>query len=127
MTNYSVKTVTEYIQAASKDARPHLKEIRAAVTAALPKATEQIGYGKPYYKTTRWVVGYDAYTHHIGFEIWDGQLPKELRQALEDKGYKTGNKTFQIRFDQKVPIALIRKIVKAQAKREAEKAAEKKK
>ncbi len=126
MTNYSVKTVAEYIKAAPKEARSHLKEIRSAVRSALPEAEEKIGYGKPYYKTSRWVVGYDVYTHHIGFEIWDGQLAKEVRKSLEAKGYKTGNKTFQVRFDQKVPTALIKKVTKDQAKREAEKAAKKK-
>ncbi len=127
MTNYSVKTVAEYIKAAPKEARSHLKEVRAAVISALPKAEEKIGYGKPYYKTSRWVVGYDAYAHHVGFEIWDGQLSSELRQTLEAKGYKTGSKTFQIRFDQKVPAALIKKISKGQDKVEAKKAAQKKK
>jgi uncharacterized protein YdhG (YjbR/CyaY superfamily) len=125
MTNYSVKNVSEYISAAPTEARPHLREIRAAVKSALPKAEEKIGYGKPYYKTTRWVVGFDAYTHHVGFEVWDGQLSKEIRDSLENKGYKTGSKTFQIRFDQKVPVATIKKVAKAQAKLEADKAASK--
>ncbi len=118
MTNYSVKTVTEYINASPKTARSHLKEIRAAVKSAIPKAEEKIGYGKPYYKTSRWVVGFDVYKNHIGFEIWDGQLPSEKRKSLEKSGYKTGNKTFQIRFDQKVPTAMIKRITKTQAKRE---------
>lgn len=126
MTNYSVKTVPEYIKAAPKEAKPHLKEIRAAVQSAIPKADERIGYGKPYYKTSRWVVGFDVYTRHIGFEVWDGQLPGDIRRALEDKGYKTGSKTFQIRYDQKVPIAMIKKIAKAQAKVEADKVKSKK-
>ena len=127
MTNYSVKTVSEYIKAAPKEARSHLAEIRAAVKSAIPKAEEKIGYGKPYYKTTRWVVGFDAYTHHIGFEVWDGQLSKAIRASLESKGYTTGSKTFQIRFDQRVPTALIKKIAKAQAKLEADIARSKKK
>lgn len=125
MTNYSVKTVPEYIKAAPKEARSHLKEIREAVKASIPKAEEKIGYGKPYYKTSRWVVGFDVYTKHIGFEVWDGQLPKNIRTLLEKKGYKTGNKTFQIRYDQKVPTTIIKKITKAQAKLEAEKLKEK--
>ena len=127
MTNYSVNTVSAYIKAAPKEARLHLKEIREAVKSAIPKADEKIGYGKPYYKTSRWVVGYDVYTHHIGFEVWDGQLPQDVRSYLEDKGYKAGNKTFQIRFDQKVPKMIIKKITKAQAKLEADRAKSKKK
>lgn len=117
MTNYSAKNVDEYIAAAPDEARPHLKEMRTAVKSAIPKADEQIGYGKPYYKYHSWVAGFDVYKSHIGFEIWAEGLQKEDRAALEEKGYKTGSKTFQVRYDQKVPTAMIKKIVKDQARK----------
>lgn len=116
MTNYSVKNVDEFILAARKEAQPHLREIRTAVKSALPKAEEKIGYGKPYYKYHGWIVGFDVYTNHIGFEIYYGRLQSDDRAKLKEKGYKTGNKTFQIRYDQKVPTTMIKKISKAQAK-----------
>lgn len=116
MTNYLVKNVDEFIAAAPEESRPHLEEIRTAVKSAIPGADEKIGYGKPYYKANRWLVGFDVYKHHVGFEIWEGQLPSEIRKEIEEKGYKTGNKTFQIPFDQKVPTALIKRLAKAQAK-----------
>jgi uncharacterized protein len=115
MTNYSVKSVGEYISAVPKEARSHLREIRAAVKSALPKAEEKIGYGKPYYKYHTWVVGFDVFKDHITFEVWGGLQSKD-RQLLEKRGYKTGSVTFQIRFDQKVPTMIIKKLVKAQAK-----------
>ncbi|HEX7017568.1 MAG TPA: DUF1801 domain-containing protein [Patescibacteria group bacterium] len=127
MTNYSVENVDEYIADAPQVAQAHLREIRAAVKSAIPQAEEKIGYGKPYYKHHRWVVGYDVYKQHIGFEIWDGQLTSEIRQTLEEKGYKTGSKTFQIRYDQPVPTAIIKKLAQEQAKAEEEKARTKKK
>lgn len=116
MSNYSVTNVDEFIAEAPQEAHSHLKEIRAAVKEAIPQAEEKIGYGKPYYKGSRWLVGFDVYKHHIGFEIWEGQLTSEIRQSLEQKGYKTGNKTIQIRFDQKVPASIIQELAKAQAK-----------
>lgn len=115
MTNYSVKNVDAFISAAPQEARAHLIEIRAAVQSAVPKAEEKIGYGKPYYKYHGWVVGFDVYKHHIGFEVWDG-LQVEDREELEAQGYKTGSVTFQIRYDQKVPTTIIKKLVKAQAR-----------
>lgn len=115
MTNYTVKNVDEYISAAPPEAQAHLMEIRTAVKAALPKAEEKIGYGKPFYKYHGWVAGCDVYTNHIGFELWNG-LASADREMLEAKGYKTGSKTFQIQHDQKVPATLIKKLVKAQAK-----------
>src|SRR5688572_12339223 len=116
MTNYSVKNVNEYISDAPKEARSHLREIRAAVKSAIPKAEEGIRYGKPFYKYHGMLAGFDAYKHHIGFEIWADKLQSEDRKMLEEKGYKTGSRTFQIRYDQKVPLTVIKKMLKAQAK-----------
>ena len=116
MTNYAVKDVSEFIAAAPKEARSHLEELRAAVKSAIPKAEEKIGYGKPYYKFNQWLVGFDVYKQHVSFEIYEGQLPGEMRKAIEEKGYGTGNKTVQIRYDQKVPTTAIKKLAKAQLK-----------
>ncbi len=115
MTNYAVKDVDEFIAAAPKEARSHLEALRAAVKSAIPKAEEKIGYGKPYYKLNQWLVGFDVYKRHVTFEIYEGQLPSEIRTALVEKGYGTGNKTVQIKFDQNVPTPAIKKLAKAQA------------
>lgn len=120
MTNYSVKNVDEFIAASPQEAQPHLREIRKLVRAAVPEADEQIGYGKPYYKHHKWVAGFDVYKSHIGFEIWDG-LSSEDREQLEEAGYKTGSTSFQVRYDQKVPAAIITRLVKAQARLNEEK------
>ena len=82
MTNYSAKNVNEYISAAPKEARAHLREIRAAIKSAVPKAEEGISYGKPYYKHHGMLAGFDAFKNHISFEIW----ADELRRA--DRGDK---------------------------------------
>ena len=116
MTNYAVKNVDEFIAAAPPEAHAHLKALRAAVKAAIPKAEEKIGYGKPYYKLAHWLVGFDVYKQHVTFEIYEGQLPGALRTALADKGYGTGSKTVQIKYDQKVPTTAIKQLAKAQAK-----------
>jgi uncharacterized protein YdhG (YjbR/CyaY superfamily) len=116
MTNYSARTVSKYISSAPKEARTHLREIRAAVKSAVPKAEERISYGKPYYKYQGMLAGFDAYKNHIGFEIWADKLERGDRKKLKERGYKTGSRTFQIGHDQKVPAAMIKKMVKAQAK-----------
>ena len=126
MTNYSVKTVDEFIEAAAEVARPHLREIQKAIRAAIPEADEKIGYGKPFYKHEGWVTGFDFYKHHIALEIWDG-IEEEDKLSLEAKGHKVGSKTFQMPYDKKVPVTLIKKMVKAQVKRNEAKATAKKK
>lgn len=117
MTNYSAKNVDDFINGAPEIARPHLQEIHTAVLSALPGAEETISYGKPYYKQPKHLVGFDAYKNHINFEIYEGQLEVDDRKSLEESGYKTGNKSLQIRYDQKVPTTMIKKIAKAQAAR----------
>jgi uncharacterized protein YdhG (YjbR/CyaY superfamily) len=51
-----------------------------------------------------------------GFEIRTDTLRSEDRKMLEEKGYKTGSRTFHIKYDQKVPTTVIKKMLKAQAK-----------
>lgn len=114
MKNY--KDVDEFVADAPGEAHVHIEEIRKVVTAAIPMADEKIGYGKPYYKYYGWLTGLDVYKNHVGLEIWDG-LSVTDRKELEAKGYKTGSKTFQIRYDQEVPAEIISKLVKAQAVR----------
>lgn len=117
MTNYSVDNVDDYIEAAPQEARSHLAEIRAAVKSAVPEVEEGIKWGKPYYQHPAGMLsGYDAYKHHIGFEVWADKLPDDDRNKLEEKGYKTTKRTFHIRYDQEVPATIIKRMVKAQAK-----------
>lgn len=116
MTNYSVKDVSSYISAAPKEARPHLKKIRATVTSAVPKAEEKISWGKPYYRYYGMLGGFDAFKNHVTFEVWTDVLRAEERKFLEEKGYKTGKRTFQIRYDQRVPTTIIKKLLQAQVK-----------
>jgi len=125
MTNYSVSTVDEFIAAAPEVSRPHLQTIRDAVESVIPTIEKEIGYGKPYYKYHGWVVGFDTYAKHIGIEIWDG-LTDDEREDLEDAGYKTGSRTFQVRFDQTIPSEHIKKLVALQVERNELKASTKK-
>ena len=116
MTNYAASTVAKYISAAPEKARPHLKEVRAAIKSAVPKAEEEISWGKPYYRYHGMLAGFDAFKNHVSFEIWADELEKQHRDKLEERGYKTGKRTFQIGYDQDVPTAVIKTLVKAQAK-----------
>src|SRR5687768_1116270 len=111
MTNYSANNVNEYISGAPEEARSHLKEVRGAIKSAVPKAEEGISWGKPYYRYHGMLAGFDAFKHHISFEIWADELHSKDRKVLEDKGYKTAKRTFQIRYDQKVPSAVIKSLV----------------
>ena len=114
------KTVDEFVTEATPDARPVIEQIRKIVKAAVPDVEETMGYGKPYYKYHGWMTGITLYTKHLGVEIWDG-LSESDRAELESLGYKTGSKNFQIKYDQSVPKEVLTRLVKAQAKRNAQK------
>ncbi len=120
MKNYSAKNVNEYISGAPKEARAKLKEVRAAIRAIIPKAEESISWGVPFYKYYGVLAGFVALNGYVSFGL-AFRLENKDRKILEEKCYKTGKKTFQIKFNQKVPISIIRKMLKVEAKKNKDK------
>jgi uncharacterized protein YdhG (YjbR/CyaY superfamily) len=115
MRNYKVKNVDEYIASAPKEAQSKLMETRAVIKSTIPKAEEGISWGVPFYKYFGVLAGFAAFKDHVSFGFTD-MLQSKDRKILEEKGYITGKKTIQINFDQKVPSAVIKQILKAKAK-----------
>ncbi|MDO8736240.1 MAG: DUF1801 domain-containing protein [Thermoleophilia bacterium] len=124
MKKYSANDVDEYIASSGEEARPTLVELRKLTKATVPDAEEKISWGVPFYWYHGALVGLAAYTNHVSYGLAFA-LQSSDREMLEEKGYKTGKKTVQIRFDQKVPAAAIRRILKAQAKMNEAKRAKK--
>ncbi len=116
MKNYSAKDIDAYIASSEKEARPKLKELRKIIKATIPKVEEKISWGIPFYGYHGPLVGFASFQNHVSFGLGLAGLQSKTREMLEKKGYKTGKKVVQIRFDQKVPVAAIKKILKAQAK-----------
>lgn len=109
-------SVDEFVKEAPAVARPVLEQIRVIIKKAVPEAEETMGYGKPYYKYHGWMTGVTLYTKHLGIEIWGG-LSSDDRKELEEMGYKTGSKNFQVLYDQEIPKATLVRLVQAQAYR----------
>ncbi len=110
------KDVETYISNSVKEAQPVLLELRKLIKLTIPKAQESISWGVPFYKYHGALAGFAVYKQHVSFGIATGVLEKKDRDPLEKKGYVTGSKTFQIRFDQKVPTTIIKQILKEKAK-----------
>jgi uncharacterized protein YdhG (YjbR/CyaY superfamily) len=110
------KDVDAYIAAAPEEARPTLDAVRELFRSALPDATERIAWGVPIYRTEHDVGGFAAYTKHVSVGLAASPLPDDARAKLEKQGYKTGTRTIQVRFDQKVPVTAIRQLLKAAAR-----------
>ncbi|HLC44099.1 MAG TPA: DUF1801 domain-containing protein [Patescibacteria group bacterium] len=115
MQNYSAKNIDEYIANSTIEARPILEEIQGIIKSTISDVEEKISWGVPFYRYHGDLAGFAVYKNHVSFGI-SRVLQSEERKMLEEKGYKTGNKTIQIRFDQKVPTAAIKQIVKEQVK-----------
>ena len=122
MKNYSAKDVSAYIASAPREARAKLKELRELIRTTVPKAEEGISWGIPFYKYHGLLAGFAAFKNHVGFGFAD-HFTTEDSEALEAKGYTVGKKTIQIQFDQKVPVTVIKRLLKAKVKLNEEKRA----
>jgi len=91
-----------------------LKELREIVKKTIPEAEERISWGVPFYRYYGVLGGFATLKNHVDFGFYD-YFSKEIREEFEEAGYVTGKKIVQIQFDQKVTVAMIRKLLKARA------------
>lgn len=115
MRNYSAKDVDSYLAGSPEESRPHLTKLRKLITSTIPDVEEGISWGVPFYKYHGLLAGFAPFKNHVSFGL-AFLLESNVRKTLEEKGYTTGKKTIQIRFDQKVPVSVIKQIIKAKAK-----------
>ncbi len=103
-------TVSEYIaDHDNKDVRAKLKQIRAAIKSVVPKADEALKWSMPAVVENKIVIMYAGFRNHVS--IFPGpsaikKFAKELSKLDTIKG------TVKFPLDQKLPIALIKKLAK---------------
>jgi uncharacterized protein YdhG (YjbR/CyaY superfamily) len=106
------KDVDEYISMHPAPAQKLLKQLRATVKKAAPKAVEVISYGMPAYKLDGVLVYFAAHTKHIGFY----PMPSSIAEFEDEvKQYKHAKGSIQFLLDKPLPVKLISKIVKFRA------------
>jgi len=59
-------SITEYINAAPKEAREKLRQIRACIRGAAPGSEESLKWGMPAFSYKRILVTFAVFKHHIG-------------------------------------------------------------
>ncbi len=112
------KTVEEYIKAAPKEVREKLEEMRTAVAASAPGATEGIKWSTIAFSYHRILVTFAAFKKHVGLY----PTPSVMRHFVKELSkHKTGKGSIQFPLDQKLPTVLIKKIVKFRVKELREK------
>ncbi len=111
--NKTPKNVAAYIAKAPKGARVKLKQLRKAIKITAPLAKEKISYGMPYYNY-KGRLAYFAYAkNHIGLYAMPPVVSEHIKEL---KKYKTATATIRFPLNEKLPIALIKKLVRAGAR-----------
>ena len=120
MAKTDYRSVDAYLAAQPAEVRAVLKEVRAAIRKALPKATEVISYQIPAYKLPGGTVIYFAgWKQHFSLYPVNRALLAELGDAVA--AYKVNDKgTMRIPLSEPVPAKLIGRIAKLLAKAVAE-------
>jgi uncharacterized protein YdhG (YjbR/CyaY superfamily) len=111
-------TITEYINAAPKEARKKLREMRAAIRKAAPGAQESIKWAMPAFSYRRILVMFAAFKHHVGF-----YPTRSAMRAFEKdlSKFTTGRGSIQFPLEKPLPVDLIRKITARRVRESLEK------
>ena len=100
-------STTEYINAAPKEARKKLREMRACIREAAPGAKESLKWGMPAFSYRRILVTFAAFKNHIGFY----PTPSAVKAFAKDLSkYVTAKGSIQFPLEKPLPLPLIRKI-----------------
>jgi uncharacterized protein YdhG (YjbR/CyaY superfamily) len=116
-------TIDEYIAGFPLDVRRLLRQVRATIRKAAPKAEEKISYQIPTFFLHGNLVHFGAFKEHIGFYPAPMGL-KEFEKELSKYAGSKGSVRFPL--DQPMPLGLITRIVKFRVKKNLERAAGKK-
>lgn len=104
--------VDAYLAALPDDQRATLRKLRVAIAAAAPRAEEGFSYGLPAFRLGgRPLVCYGAATTHCSFFPMSPAVIKA--HAADLKRWETSKGTIRFAPDHPLPVALVRRIVRA--------------
>src|SRR5262245_11135095 len=104
------KDVEAYISSAPKESQTKLNQLRSIIKKSAPQAIEKISYGMPYYAFKGRLAYFSAWKTHIGLYI---PSPTLAEHKSDVAAYETTKATIRLPLDQKLPVTLIQKLIKA--------------
>lgn len=113
-----IKSVDEYIASAPEEIQGKLKDLRKAIKDVAPDALEKLSYQMPYYGYKGSLAYFSFFKNHIGLYIPPPVIEDHKKEL---KGYVTALATVRFPLDKKLPISLIKKLIKARVKKNNEK------
>ena len=103
-------SVEDYMAALPEDRRAVMEQLRSTIRAAAPDATEAIAYNMPAFRLDgRFLVSYEAFTHHYSIFPWSDAVVAELGGELEP--YAVGKGTIRFPADGPIPLDLVARVV----------------
>ena len=109
----SAKDVDAYIAKAPKEAQARLKQMRKVIRAVAPNVEESISYRMPAYGKGR-VAWFASMKGYVGLYL---RPPIIADHGKELAKYKTTKSAIHFPLDEKFPVALVKKLLRARIKR----------
>ena len=108
------KNVDEYIASVPQWAQGILRKLRETIQVAAPQAKESISYHMPYYSQNGRLAYFGAHKNHCSFHWISAEDKKTFAKELALQ--TVVGSTLRILRGEKVPVTLIKKLVKQRVK-----------
>lgn len=104
--------IDDYLATLPDERRAALQELRQAIRAAAPEATETIAYSMPAFRSHggQFLVSFAAYKAHYSLFPASGAVVESLGAELQP--YLAGKGTIHFPANQPIPVEIVAKIVK---------------
>jgi uncharacterized protein YdhG (YjbR/CyaY superfamily) len=109
-----ITTVDAYILAAPKEAQGKLREFRVAIKDVAPNSKESISYKMPFYNYKGSLAWFGLQRGYIGLYLRPPVIAEHKRELAK---FVTTKSAVHFPLDRKIPIPLIKKLVRARMKK----------